>query len=628
MTAPVLQHQHRPEGDDGTSVWLVCDGCRRMIYGRRFARGGSVCPECGWHARLTAAQRIDLLLDADSVELLDTPVTAADPLHFIDTRPYTDRLRGARAATGMSEGVLVARGTIEGCPVVTAVMDFRFLGGSLGAAVGEAITGACEIALRERTPLLLVTASGGARMQEGALSLMQMAKTAQAIGQLDEAGILTVSLVTDPTFGGVAASFATLTDVIIAEPGARLGFAGARVIEQTIRQTLPPGFQTAEFLLEHGVVDLISPRAALRPTLGRLLSVATRRQATAPAPATAAASAAASPDGEAGGHVSAGVVRDPARLAERHPWEAVRLARRLGRPSALDYVGALVEDWTELHGDRAAADCPAMVAGLGRFDGMPVVVTGTQKGHTAAELAARAYGMPSPAGYRKAARVMRLAAKLGLPVITLIDTAGAHPGIEAEENAQAVAIAENLRLMAGLPVPVVAVVTGEGGSGGALALAVADRVLMCANAIYSVISPEGCAAILWKDPAAGPDAAAALRVDARALLEAGIVDGVIPEPDGGADVDPLAAADALRAALAGTLADLVPLDPPTLVSGRRARFRRFGAPAPASAPAQVPAPAPTPGAAVPTSPTVPALPAARPPTGQRSTADLDDVRHS
>ncbi|ONH61879.1 acetyl-CoA carboxyl transferase [Frankia sp. CcI49] len=613
MTAPVLQHQHRPEGDDGTSAWLVCDGCRRMIYSRRFARGGSVCPECGWHARLTAAQRIDLLLDADSVELLDTPVTAADPLHFIDTRPYTDRLRGARAATGMSEGVLVARGTIEGCPVVAAVMDFRFLGGSLGAAVGEAITLACEIALRERTPLLLVTASGGARMQEGALSLMQMAKTAQAIGQLDEAGILTVSLVTDPTFGGVAASFATLTDVIIAEPGARLGFAGARVIEQTIRQTLPPGFQTAEFLLEHGVVDLISPRAALRPTLGRLLSVATRRQA--PAPATAAA--AASPDGEAGGHGSAGVVRDPARLAERHPWEAVRLARRLGRPSALDYVGALVEDWTELHGDRAAADCPAMIAGLGRFDGMSVVVIGTQKGHTAAELAARAYGMPSPAGYRKAARVMRLAAKLGLPVITLIDTAGAHPGIEAEENAQAVAIAENLRLMAGLPVPVVAVVTGEGGSGGALALAVADRVLMCANAIYSVISPEGCAAILWKDPAAGPDAAAALRVDSRALLEAGIVDGVIPEPDGGADVDPLAAADALRAALAGTLADLVPLDPPTLVSGRRARFRRFGAPVPASASATTPSAA---------TPAVPTLPAARPPMGQRSTADLDDVR--
>ncbi|WP_018501318.1 acetyl-CoA carboxylase carboxyl transferase subunit [Parafrankia discariae] len=583
-----------PAGLD-TPAWLVCDGCRRMIYGRRFARGGHVCPECGWHARLTAPQRVALLLDEGSVEVVDTPVTAADPLEFVDTRPYADRLRSARASTGLSEAVVVARGRIEGAPVVTAVMDFRFLGGSLGAAVGEAITGACEIALRERTPLLLVTASGGARMQEGALSLMQMAKTAQAIGQLDEAGVLTVSLITDPTFGGVAASFATLTDVIIAEPGARLGFAGARVIEQTIRQTLPPGFQTAEFLLAHGVVDLISPRAQLRPTLARLLGVATRRPGSVPVTP---------------GDEGDGVVRDPARLADRHPWEAVRLARRLGRPSTLDYVGALVEDWTELHGDRAATDCPAMVAGLGRLDGTPVVVIGTQKGHTATELATRSYGMPSPGGYRKAARVMRLAAKLGLPVITLIDTAGAHPGIEAEQNGQAVAIAENLRLMAGLPVPVVAVVTGEGGSGGALALAVADRVLMCANAIYSVISPEGCAAILWKDPSAGPDAAAALRVDARALLTAGIVDGVIPEPDGGADVDPLAAADALRAALTGTLAELTPLDPPTLVTARRARFRRFGTPAPA-------------GGATP----APVVPAARPPLGAgRTPADLDEAR--
>ncbi|WP_026311004.1 acetyl-CoA carboxylase carboxyl transferase subunit [Parafrankia elaeagni] len=607
MTAPVLQPQPEVDVAGGTPAWLVCDGCRRMIYGRRFVRGGHVCPECGWHARLTAAQRVDLLLDEGSAEIVATPVTAADPLGFVDTRPYADRLRAARASTGMPEAVLVARGTIEGCPVVTAVMDFRFLGGSLGAAVGEAITGACEIALRERTPLLLVTASGGARMQEGALSLMQMAKTAQAIGQLDEAGILTVSLITDPTFGGVAASFATLTDVIVAEPGARLGFAGARVIEQTIRETLPPGFQTAEFLLEHGVVDLISPRPALRPTLARLLGVATRRPTSAPASTVHDAA----PGRE--------VVREPEHLVQRHPWEAVRLARRLGRPSALDYIGALVEDWTELHGDRAAADCPAMVAGLGRLDGTPVVVIGTQKGHTAAELSARAYGMPSPGGYRKAARVMRLAAKLGLPVITLIDTAGAHPGIEAEENGQAVAIAQNLRLMAGLPVPVVAVVTGEGGSGGALALAVADRVLMCANAIYSVISPEGCAAILWKDPAAGPDAAAALRVDARALLTAGIVDGVIPEPDGGADVDPLGAADALRAALTSTLAELVPLDPPTLVSGRRARFRRFGTPT-------TPTPA-TPITAPPA--TAPSVPAARPPMGgHRSTADLDEARRS
>ncbi|WP_322779894.1 acetyl-CoA carboxylase, carboxyltransferase subunit beta [Frankia sp. Cas4] len=544
--------------------WLVCGGCRAIVYAKKFTRALRVCAECGWHAPLTAHERLTMLLDPDSVHLLEAVVSDNDPLRFVDSRPYVERLREARAATGLDEAVVCARGRIDGNPVVVAAMDFRFMGGSLGAAVGEAITQAAEIALRERTPLLLVTASGGARMQEGVLSLMQMAKTSQALGQLDEAGILTLSLITDPTFGGVAASFATLADIIIAEPGARLGFAGQRVIAQTIRQTLPPGFQTAEFLVRHGVIDMIRPRAELRATLARLLTVGSRRSVsrTVPAPRSAGRSA---------------LIVDPDRLPERDQWESVRLARRLGRPTTLDYIALIIEDFNELHGDRMSADCPAMVCGLGCLEGVPVVVIGTQKGRTAAELSGRNYGMPSPAGYRKAARIMRLAAKIGLPVITLIDTAGAYPGIEAEKQGQAVAIAENLRLMAGLPVPVVAVVTGEGGSGGALALAFANRVLMCSNAVYSVISPEGCAAILWKDAAAGPKAAAALRVDARELLRSGVVDGVVPEPDGGAHSDHLLAAHALRDALTSTLAELLPRDQMTLVTGRRTRFRQFGA---------------------------------------------------
>jgi acetyl-CoA carboxylase carboxyl transferase subunit beta len=570
----------RPASGSGTaaagpSSWLVCGSCKNMIYAKRFERAARVCPECGWHGPMTASQRLEHLLDDGSAELLAVPATVVDPLEFTDSKPYAARLRSARASTGLDEGILAARGRIDGNPVVLAAMDFRFMGGSLGAAVGEAVTVAAETALRERTPLVLVTASGGARMQEGAISLMQMAKTSQAIGQLDEAGILTVAVVTDPTFGGVAASFATLPDVVIAEPGARLGFAGARVIEQTIRQKLPAGFQTAEFLLEHGVVDMITPRGSLRPALARLLSVASRRPEV-PSPDRVPRQS----DRRGGALIS-----DPAQLPVREPWECVRAARRLGRPTTLDYIAMLVDDFTELRGDRMSADCPAMVAGLGRLGAVPVAVIGTQKGHTAGELAARNFGMPTPAGYRKAARVMRLAAKLGLPVVTLIDTAGAYPGIEAEENAQAVAIAENLRLMAGLPVPAIAVVTGEGGSGGALALAFADRVLMSAGAVYSVISAEGCAAILWKDPAAAPRAAAALRVDARELLRLGVVDAVVPEPAGGADADPIQAARQLGAALATILAELLPQDQMTLVTTRRARFRRFGTlvPAPVTA---------------------------------------------
>jgi acetyl-CoA carboxylase carboxyl transferase subunit beta len=380
-----------------------------------------------------------------------------------------------------------------------------------------------------------------------------MAKTSQALRQLDEAGVLTVSLVTDPTFGGVAASFATLCDVIVAEPGARLGFAGPRVIAQTIGETLPAGFQTAEYLLEHGIVDLIAPRPELRAVLGRLLRAAGGTTPAAP--------------------LRDPLVRDPDALPERHPWDAVRAARRLGRPTTLDYAALLMDEFTELHGDRAAADCPAMVCGLGLLAGSPVALIGTQKGRTASELARRNFGMPTPSGYRKAARVMRLAAKLGLPLVTLIDTAGAYPGVAAEEQGQAVAIAENLRLLSGLPVPVVAVVTGEGGSGGALALAVADTVLMCADAVYSVITPEGCASILWKDAASAPRAAEALRVDARSLLRLGIVDGVVPEAEHDDHVD---AARLLGDAVRAALRPLAGMSPAERTRLRHARFRAFG----------------------------------------------------
>ncbi|MGO4425226.1 acetyl-CoA carboxylase, carboxyltransferase subunit beta, partial [Streptomyces sp. MCAF7] len=253
--------------------WVRCERCADLIYGKRFARTLRVCPDCGWHSPLTARQRLDQLLDADSAAPVGEVQPLHDPLEFADTRPYAERLADARAKTGLKEAVICVLGRIDGRPVVVAAMDFRFLGGSLGCGVGALICEAARTSLARRVPLLLITASGGARMQEGALALMQMAKTAQAMAELDEAGILTVSLITDPTYGGVAASYATLADVILAEPGARLGFAGPRVIEQTTRERLPEGFQTAEFLMEHGMVDDIIPRSALRPTLARLLAL-------------------------------------------------------------------------------------------------------------------------------------------------------------------------------------------------------------------------------------------------------------------------------------------------------------------------------------------------------------------
>ncbi|MFG1779801.1 acetyl-CoA carboxylase carboxyltransferase subunit alpha [Micromonospora sp. NPDC049048] len=547
-------------------LWSRCGDCATLLYRKRLRRNLDVCPECGAHARVDAPDRLFQLVDPGSFTALPDRPSEVDPIGFVDLLPYPHRLTAARAGTGLAEAVVCGTATVGRHPCVLAVMDFRFLGGSLGCVVGELITLAAERALADGVPLVLVTASGGARMQEGALSLMQMATVSQAIAALREAGLLTVSVLTDPTYGGVAASFATNTDVVLAESGARMGFAGPRVIRQITGRDLPEGFQTADFLLRHGQVDMVVPRHALRGRLAALLAAARagRRPASRPAvPRQVPPSA-----------------RPAVTTAQGAPgdaWETVRLARHPGRPTTLDYLETAFDGFVELHGDRLGADCPAVVGGLARLDGRAVMVIGHQKGHTTAELVGRNFGMASPAGHRKALRLMRLAARLGLPVVTLVDTPGADPGVRAEEQGQAAAIAENILALTVLPTPVVAVITGEGGSGGALALAVADRVLMLQHAVYSVISPEGCAAILWPDRGAAPQAARALRLTAPDLCRLGIVDDVVPEPTPAAHHDPADAARALRAAVLAHLLPLLDVPSTTLVRRRRQRFRRFGA---------------------------------------------------
>jgi acyl-CoA carboxylase subunit beta len=540
-----------------TPAWVRCESCGNLLYAKRLARNLHVCPECAHHGRLSAEQRVDQLVEPDTFVPLPVTAVPKDVLGFTDLRPYPERQAEARDRTGLDEAVLCGTARIGPHRVAVAVMDFGFMGGSLGTAVGELMTLTAEKALRERLPLILVTTSGGARMQEGVLSLMQMAKTSQAIAALREAGVPTVSVITDPTYGGVAASFATNTDFLIAESGARMGFAGPRVIRQTIGQELPAGFQTANFLMRNGQLDVVAERRELRSRLHQLLDVTRQGRISARAPERL-------------------IVGDSRAVPERNPWEIVKLARHADRPTTLDYVGHVFTSFTELHGDRVQGDCPAIVAGLARLGDMRLAVVGHQKGHTTTELVARNFGMAQPEGYRKALRVMRLAARLGLPILTLVDTPGAYPGVTAEERGQSLAIAENIREMSALPTPIVTIITGEGGSGGALALSVADRVLMLENATYSVISPEGCSSILWNTPTAGPKAARALRITARELLSLGVVDGVIPEPPGGAHLDRVAAADRLRSAVLEAFATLGALKPDRLVPERRARFRRYG----------------------------------------------------
>lgn len=541
--------------------WVKCPACDNFLYGKRLERNLKVCPECNNHFRLSVVERLDLLLDPGSWEERGKGIESHDVLRFVDSKPYVERLDAARRKTGRDDAGVWGVGAIEGNAIVIVAMEFAFMGGSMGAAVGEAVTRAAEHALESRTPLLIISASGGARMQEGCVSLMQMAKTSAALARLDDAGVLCVCLLTDPTYGGVTASYAVLGDVLISEPGSFIGFAGPRVIEQTIRQELPPGFQTAEFLLDHGMLDLVAPRQTLRRSLAKLLTF----HASKP-PEQLVTGDGLPP------------ITDADALGTKEPWDTVGLARNQDRPTTLEYAGFMFDDFQELQGDRLYADNSSIVGGPADLDGLTVMLIGHQKGHTTAELVARNFGMPEPEGYRKAMRLMAYAAKFGWPIITLVDTPGAFPGLGAEQRGQAVAIAQSILEMSRLPVPIVVVVTGEGGSGGALALGVGDRVLMLENAYYSVISPEGCSAILWNNAADAPKAAEALRLVSPDLLRIKVMDGVVPEPEGGAHTDPVTTAANLRAALVTCLNELLPLSTTELLDRRYRRFRLFGTP--------------------------------------------------
>ncbi|MCS6782763.1 MAG: acetyl-CoA carboxylase, carboxyltransferase subunit beta [Gloeomargarita sp. SKYBB_i_bin120] len=267
--APLSQEYQQREIADG--LWTKCLACGALTYTKDLHLNYKVCPECGYHHPVTSQERIKQLVDADTWQPLNEHLTPADPLHFVDRKPYSERLREMQHKTGLKDAIQTGLGQIEGWPVALGVMDFNFMGGSMGSVVGEKIARLVETATQSRLPVILVCASGGARMQEGMLSLMQMAKTAAALGRHRQANLLYISVLTHPTTGGVTASFAMLGDLILAEPKALIGFAGRRVIEQTLREKLPDDFQTAEYLLQHGFVDMIVPRTRLKPVLGQLL---------------------------------------------------------------------------------------------------------------------------------------------------------------------------------------------------------------------------------------------------------------------------------------------------------------------------------------------------------------------
>ena len=571
--------------------WTRCPGCGWLIYHKRLARNLHVCPECEHHLRLSARLRVELLVDPASFDEVFLPPSTPDPLGFADVQDYPNRLADAAVRSMESEAVVLGSATFGGRPAFLAVMDFAFMGGSMGMEVGRRVSEAAELARQQQIPLIVVCASGGARMQEGVFSLFQVARTSQAFARLRESGVLSVCVLTDPTYGGVSASFANLGSIVVAERGAHVGFAGPRVIQQTIRSDLAElgdNFQTAEYLSEHGLVDRVENRAELRPLLIQL--VALHRT---PLPSAAGLHLVENPNAATSlGSVlaPAGTAprwTDPAEPAVAQPgpavvtrdsWDIVQMARSVDRPTTLDYIHQIFEDFVELHGDRVHSDDPAIVGGGASIDGRSVGVIGHQKGHTVKEMVSRRFGMAHPEGYRKAMRLMDHAETFGMPVVTFVDTPGAHPGPDAEERGQSIAIADTIMRSARLRVPVVAVVTGEGGSGGALALCTSDRLLVLENAFLSVISPEGCAAILWRTAASAPAAARALRLGAAHLIETGIANCVVPEPLGGAQADPVSCAQRIRVELVRELRQTCAVPMSVLLALRELRFSHLGYP--------------------------------------------------
>ncbi|GDX40625.1 hypothetical protein LBMAG21_09170 [Armatimonadota bacterium] len=589
-------------------LWSKCPSCNETSFAKDVERNWYLCPKCDHHHKLRANARIALTIDEDSFEEFDANVTAVDPLGFPD---YADKINRAREKTSMVDSLYTGFARISDQRVVISVADFSFMGGSMGSVVGEKIHRAVERAIEARVPVVMITANGGgARMQEGIYSLMQMAKTSAALARLKQAGLPYIVVLTDPTMAGIYASYAALGDVILAEPGALIGFAGRRVGNQDMGVKLPDDFQTSEFQQRCGMIDVITHRKEIRNVLGKVLRFFAEatfvprhpnisrpsRPITAPQefekpiieldnlihelkqvsenPEVRASTP------ELGKEIQKVEKQRDAMIrqvfANLTPWNKVQMARHPDRPYTLDYIQMLFEEFVELKGDRTNADDPAIVGGVARFGERSVFVLGHQKGRNLKERQLRNFGSARPAGFRKALRIMKMAEQFNKPLFVFVDTPAAEANLLAEEEGISTAIAVCLREMSALTIPIIVAVVGEGGSGGALGIAVGDKIVMLEHAVYSVIPPEGCAAILWNDRTRAAEAAEALKLTAQHAIKFGIVDEILPEPLGGAHRDPEGMAESLRVMFTKNLVELEKMSKEELVNARYAKFCSMG----------------------------------------------------
>ena len=549
-----------------------CLVCGNELEGAELFQRLRVCPSCGFHYNISARARIAALTDPGSFVETHRWITSIDPLVFSPRVSYQVRVLNDQVRTGLSEAAVTGVASIGGAECAIIAIDFGFLGGSMGLVVGEKVARAFEHAAAQRLPVVSFATSGGARLQEGVLSLTQMAKTVVAARSLRERNLPLISVLANPSSGQILSSFASMSDVRIGEPNAHIAFASLGILREIDASIEFEDRSKSEAMLSSGHLDMVLSRSEQRDQLATILGLFRT---------------------DVKGDVSR-----PKRSVEYLParqdaWKTVRLSRRADRPKSSDYIPRVFRNFTELHGDRSGADDEGVTIGIGYLGMYPVMVVAQERLADDEDVEgefdekttsfAERFGYANldrggigVTGFRKARRAANMAADFKFPLVVLIDTPGPKLGIEQELNGIASEIAEMINVMLDVETPIVAVVIGEGGSEAALAFGIADRLLMLENAMYTPISPEAGAATELRDRARAPELARSLRLTAYDALKMGIADRLVAEPEGGANADPVGAAHALRQELINEVGPLSKRHRRVLARRRRKRYRHIG----------------------------------------------------
>ncbi len=551
----------RAEGEENTRTPVIhdrCLYCDEPIRDSHSYLTSRVCPFCRFHYTITARERIELLADRGTFRESHKYLSSVSPLSFAHRGRYGQLLSQDQNRTGLTEAAVTGRCKIDGTDVVLIVLDFSFMGGTMGSVVGEKVATALETAAKGDIPVVAVVSGGGVRVQEGVLSLMQMAKTVTAANKLRDEGAPFIVVLANPSTGQAYASFANLADVILAEPKSLIGLSPLRTLKETSDIPLPLDAHTAEAHVGHGLLDNVVDREALQGRLSTLLQILKGEKKDK------------SKEEKVQHSNLLKAIDEECESVE--PWAALAAVRHSERPAAATYFRQILDPFIELRGDRLSSDDRSVVTGVGYLCGQPVAVIGQQRRPLLEGERYHVY----PDGLRKAQRVIGLASRFKLPLITLVDTQGADPGLEAEEQGIGNAIARTLSAMLDVPTPIISVIIGEGGSEGALALGLADRILMQQYAVYSPISMNHNLAGAFHEPLLDREAADALMLTAQDCVDLGIADLVIPEPEGGSHLDPRAAGTALQGAVMRELNKLVKTSQGRLMKRRYGKFRRMG----------------------------------------------------